>query len=493
MQTSPSLYVAIDLGSNSFHMLVVRQVYGSIQTVAKIKRKVRLAAGLDSKNQLSEEAMQRGWHCLRLFAERLQDIPSENIQIVGTAAMRTATNIEQFIEPAEEILGHKINVIPGKEEARMIYQGVAHTSGGKDNRFVVDIGGASTELIIGKGFQAEALNSLHMGCVTWLEQYFNDQRLTKENFERAITAAKKVLQPIVSEYTSLGWDVCIGASGTVQALQEIMLAQGMDEIITLKKLYRLQRQAMEYEQLLELDIEGLTLERALVFPSGLSILIAIFETFEINAMTLAGGAIREGIVYEMISDMRHQDICQRTLTSLQQRYQLDSQYGELVSNFSQALLKQCEEEWIPESQGASLLHAAALLHEIGMNISYKNDGEHSAYLIKHLDLPGFTQAQKMLLAELLRRYRESFTPLPNQHAISKLSADRILQLLRLSVILSHRRDKDKLPKVTIKTVGEQMQITLPETWLANNPLMNAELELELDRMTDLGWELTITS
>ena len=330
-----------------------------------------------------------------------------------------------------------------------------------------------------------------MGCVTWLEQYFNDQRLTKENFERAIAAAKEVLAPITSQYTSLGWDVCIGASGTVQALQEIMLAQGMDEIITLKKLYRLQRQAMEYEQLLELDIEGLTLERALVFPSGLSILIAIFETFDITAMTLAGGAIREGIIYEMISDMRHQDICQRTLTSLQKRYQLDSQYGELVSEFSQHLLNQCDDNWIPEQQGRNILHAATLLHEIGMNISYKNDGEHSAYLINHLDLPGFTQAQKYLLAELLRRYRDNISTLPSQHAISKQSAERILQLLRLSVIFSHRRDKDKLPNVTIKTVDEQMQITLPEGWLEANPLMNAELDLEIDRVTDMGWDIIV--
>lgn len=290
---SSPLYAAIDLGSNSFHMLVVRHIDGSVQTMAKIKRKVRLAAGLDEHNALSLDAMQRGWDCLSLFAERLQDIPAENIRIVGTATLRTATNAGEFIAKANQILGHPIDVISGEEEAATIYKGVAHTSGGLGRRLVVDIGGASTELIIGEGFEAKALTSLKMGCVTWLERHFKDRQLTATNFNNAILAAKQMLDPILTQYTELGWNVCVGASGTVQALQEIMLAQGMDEVITLTKLKRLQKQAMLADHLEELDIEGLTLERALVFPSGLSILIAIFESLNIEAMTLAGGALRE--------------------------------------------------------------------------------------------------------------------------------------------------------------------------------------------------------
>lgn len=211
------------------------------------------------------------------FAERLQDIPAENIRIVGTATLRTATNAGEFIAKANQILGHPIDVISGEEEAATIYKGVAHTSGGLGRRLVVDIGGASTELIIGEGFEAKALTSLKMGCVTWLERHFKDRQLTATNFNNAILAAKQMLDPILTQYTELGWNVCVGASGTVQALQEIMLAQGMDEVITLTKLKRLQKQAMLADHLEELDIEGLTLERALVFPSGLSILIAILN------------------------------------------------------------------------------------------------------------------------------------------------------------------------------------------------------------------------
>ena len=356
--TSP-LYAAIDLGSNSFHMLVVRHIDGSVQTMAKIKRKVRLAAGLDKDNKLSTEAMQRGWDCLSLFAERLQDISPENIRIVGTATLRTATNVDVFLEKANDILGYDINVIAGEEEAATIYKGVAHTSGGLGRRLVVDIGGASTELIIGEGFDAKALTSLKMGCVTWLEQHFKDRQLTITNFNTAIEAAKSTLAPILEQYKDIGWDVCVGASGTVQALQEIMLAQGMDEVITHAKLKRLQKQAMLADHLEELDIDGLTLERALVFPSGLSILIAIFELLEIESMTLAGGALREGMVYEMMAEMRQDDIRARTIASIQSRYQLDSEYGELVADSASQLLKQCGgEDWIAEPQAHYLLSVA---------------------------------------------------------------------------------------------------------------------------------------
>ncbi len=338
---SSPLYAAIDLGSNSFHMLIVRHIDGSVQTMAKIKRKVRLAAGLDDNNALSQEAMQRGWDCLSLFAERLQDIPASNIRIVGTATLRTATNVELFLTQANQILGHPIQVISGEEEAATIYKGVAHTSGGLGRRLVVDIGGASTELIIGEGFDAKALTSLKMGCVTWLERHFKDRQLNAANFNRAIDAAKQTLAPILEQYSQLGWDVCVGASGTVQALQEIMLAQGMDEVITHTKLKRLQKQAMLADHLEELDIEGLTLERALVFPSGLSILIAIFELIEIESMTLAGGALREGLVYEMVEELRQDDIRTRTINSVQVRYQIDVDYAKQVAQLAQSLLKQC--------------------------------------------------------------------------------------------------------------------------------------------------------
>lgn len=489
---SSPLYAAIDLGSNSFHMLIVRHIKGSVQTMAKIKRKVRLAAGLDKNNALSQEAMQRGWDCLRLFAERLQDIPTTNIRIVGTATLRTATNVDVFLQQAKEILGYEIEVISGEEEAATIYKGVAHTSGGLGRRLVVDIGGASTELIIGKGFDAKALKSVKMGCVTWLEHYFKDRQLNQHNFDTAIEGAKQVLIPLLKQYQKIGWDLCVGASGTVQALQEIMLAQGMDEVITHSKLKRLQKQAMQADHLEELEIEGLTLERALVFPSGLSILIAIFELLEIDAMTLAGGALREGMVYGMMAEMQQSDIRARTIASLQARYQIDKQYGEQVANVAFSLFKQCGGvQWLPEEQAPQLLAAVAQLHEIGLSIDFKKGGQHSAYLIQHSDLPGYTRAQKFFIAEIIRRYREQLTSLPEQYAISNTSAKRLLRLLRLAVILTHRRLSDYEPLFSISANQDDLVISLEKNWLESNPLTNAELEIEANRQSDMGWPLTI--
>ncbi|MGX9418734.1 guanosine-5'-triphosphate,3'-diphosphate diphosphatase [Vibrio sp. WJH972] len=488
---STPFYAAIDLGSNSFHMLVVRHVEGSVQTMAKIKRKVRLAAGLDAKNHLSQEAMQRGWDCLSLFAERLQDIPESHIRIVGTATLRVASNIDEFLEKANQILGHSIEVISGEEEAATIYKGVAHTSGGLGQRLVVDIGGASTELVIGEGFDAKALTSLKMGCVTWLNRYFQDHKLSQSNFTNAIDAAKTALEPILNQYRSLGWDISVGASGTVQALQEIMVAQGMDEVITHSKLQRLQSQAMYFDQLEELEIEGLTSERALVFPSGLSILIAIFQVLDIESMTLAGGALREGLVYEMIDDLRQDDIRRRTVESVQTRYQIDRLYGNQVAQLVSTMLEQCGDNWIRESQAKFLINTVAQLHEIGLSIDFKTAGEHSAYLLKNLDLPGFTQAQQFLISELSRRYRDTLTPIPNQHALSNNSAKRLLQLLRLAIILSHRRQTQVEAEFTLIANDDELTLVISKTWLIQNPLTKSELELEANRQSDLGWPLII--
>ncbi|WP_413113031.1 guanosine-5'-triphosphate,3'-diphosphate diphosphatase [Thaumasiovibrio sp. DFM-14] len=487
--TVSPIYAAIDLGSNSFHMWLIRNNAGSVQTLAKVKRKVRLAAGLDNQLRLSHEAMQRGWDCLALFAERLQDIKPAHIRIVGTAALRRAVNRDDFLVQAEKILGHAVEIIPGEEEARIIYQGVAHTSGGCGRRLVVDIGGASTELIIGSQFDAIALQSLHMGCVTWLEQYFSDRCLSADNFAQAIQAAKAVLAPMREQYAQLGWDVCVGASGTVQALQEIMLAQGMSEVITLKKLKRLQKQAMNYEQLEDLDIAGLTLERALVFPSGLSILIAIFESFEIDAMTLAGGALREGLAYDMIDGLRQENISQRTLSSIQTRFQLDKTQAQLVNQVANELLAQLQTSHAREI--SPLLHAACALHEIGISLGFKQACEHSAYLLHNIELPGYTRAQSQLLADIVKY---SMGPLPHQlqqQAINDEAAQVLLRIIRLAIVLCHRRQPSALLVTKLHQAAESWQLILPSQWQVQHPLLASLLHEEAHRQSDAGMCLTL--
>ncbi|QPF08717.1 guanosine-5'-triphosphate,3'-diphosphate diphosphatase [Raoultella terrigena] len=491
--SSTSLYAAIDLGSNSFHMLVVREVAGSIQTLSRIKRKVRLAAGLNSDNALSAEAMERGWQCLRLFAERLQDIPPAQIRVVATATLRLAVNADEFLAKARDILGCPVQVISGEEEARLIYQGVAHTTGGEDQRLVVDIGGASTELVTGTGAQTTSLFSLPMGCVTWLERYFADRNLTKDNFELAENAAREVLRPITDTLNYHGWKVCVGASGTVQALQEIMMAQGMDERITLAKLQQLKQRAIQCGRLEELEIEGLTLERALVFPSGLAILIAIFSELNIRCMTLAGGALREGLVYGMLHLAVDQDIRSRTLRNIQRRFMIDTEQAQRVGRLAADLVRQLDSYWELEPLSRDLLVSACALHEIGLSVDFKSAPQHAAYLVRNLDLPGFTPAQKKLLATLLLNQTNAvdLSSLHQQNAVKPRVAEHLCRLLRLAILFASRRRDDLLPSVTLTAEDEKLMLRLPEGWLENHPLGSEMVEQECQWQSYVHWALEV--
>lgn len=493
MLTSNSLYAAIDLGSNSFHMLVVREVAGSIQTLTRIKRKVRLAAGLDRDNRLSPDAMARGWQCLRLFAERLQDIPPMQIRVVATATLRLAVNAEQFLATAQEILGTSVQVISGEDEARLIYQGVAHTTGGDDRRLVVDIGGASTELVTGTGAHATSLFSLSMGCVTWLERFFADRNLAQENFDAAEKAAREVLLPVADELRRHGWKICVGASGTVQALQEIMMAQGMDECITLAKLQQLKQRAIQCGRLEELEIEGLTLERALVFPSGLAILIAIFSELEVQGMTLAGGALREGLVYGMLHLPVDHDIRSRTLRNLQRRFMVDSGQAQRVAQLASRFAEQVQSEWQLEPLSRELLLSACYLHEIGLSVDFKHASQHAAYLVRNLDLPGFTPAQKKLLATLLLNQTNpvDLSSLHQQNAVPPRTAEHLCRLLRLAIIFASRRRDEFLPEVSLAASGEVLTLTLPESWLATHPLGAETLAQECQWQSYVHWALAV--
>ncbi|AOM41627.1 guanosine-5'-triphosphate,3'-diphosphate diphosphatase [Xenorhabdus hominickii] len=493
MLSSSSLYAAIDLGSNSFHMLVVREVSGSIQVVTRIKRKVRLAAGLDKNNQLSQQAMERGWQCLRLFAEYLQDIPASQIRVVATATLRLAANSDEFVGKACEILGNPVKIIKGEEEARLIYQGVAHTTGGPEKRLVVDIGGGSTELVTGTGAQATQLFSLEMGCVTWLERYFNDRSLTEENFAKAEMAAQHILDPVTTTLLAQGWQICVGASGTVQALQEIMIAQGMDELITLPKLQQLKSKAIECGKLEELEIDGLTLERALVFPSGLAILIAIFQALGIESMTLAGGALREGLVYGMLDLPIEQDIRARTLRTVQQRFHLDIEQAQHVQELANHFFQQIAKSWELDERCRELLGSACLLHEIGLCVDFRQGPAHSAYLISHLDLPGYTPAQKRLMAILLKNQSGTidFASLSQQNALPLLLAQRLCRLLRLTIIFASRRRDDTLPALRLRVENESLIIILPYKWQTQHPLRAEALHQEIKWQSYIQWQLFI--
>jgi exopolyphosphatase/guanosine-5'-triphosphate,3'-diphosphate pyrophosphatase len=462
-------------------MLIVREVGGAIQTVAKVKRKVRLAAGLDDELHLDLDAMERGWQCLALFAEQLQDIPAQNVLIVATATLRSAINRDIFIQKAQEILGHPIRIISGEEEARIIYRGVAQTSSGQGKRLVIDIGGASTELIIGEQNQALLLNSLQMGCVSWLKRYFADGTLSQSSFAVAVKAAHQMLRPVISEYRRLGWKTCVGASGTIQALQEMMTSQGMDERITLPKLYQIRDQAIAAGSINSLDIPGLLDERKPVFPSGLSILIALFENLNIDELTLAGGALREGLVYGLLSQQDASNVRQRTAESLLRRHHIDTEQAILVQEYALTLAKQVSPKL--NNTAFNMLKWAALFHEIGLTIEFKKAPQHAAYILDHSDLPGFTSAQKHLLSALLLNQRGTWQllQLQEQCAIAPDTAITLARLLRIAVILGMRRNQEQVPSFTLfqdKSDLNAWILNFAPGWQTEHPLRAAELTLE---------------
>ncbi|WP_338365174.1 guanosine-5'-triphosphate,3'-diphosphate diphosphatase [uncultured Pseudoalteromonas sp.] len=488
-----NVYAVIDLGSNSFHMLIAKSIAGGLQTIGRVKRKVRLAAGLDKDNVLSTEAMQRGWECLALFAERLQDIPKQNITIVATATLRLATNADIFKTQAEKILGHTINVISGELEARTIYKGVAHTSSCSGKQLVIDIGGASTEVVIGKGFEALHYKSLNMGCVTYLERYFKDCQLNDANFNAAIKAAREVIDEIALEYKQAGWKIASGASGTVQAIQEIMVAQNLDDLLTLERLYKIKEQSITFSTIAALDLPGLSEERRLVFVSGLAILIALFESLGIEKMGLAGGALREGVLYSMVPELHNNDIRKRTVDGFMDRYHVDQKQANRVSSLVTLLAEQVGESWPQVSENAlSLLKTAAQLHEIGLLIEYKQYHKHTAYIIENTEMPGFSQSEQKVIAAVANAHRSdiqisSFDPLGAHSILSQY----LVRLLRIAVILSMRRQDDVLPKIELSVKNDTLDLKFANNWLKEHPLMASELQQESKLQSKLGWKLIV--
>ena len=309
-KTSPQLkaeyknshYAVVDLGSNSFHLLITQLVNNQIKIVAKIKQKVRLAAGLDNNNELNHDAINRGIACLTLFSQHLVNIPVSNIRIVATAALRIAVNRDDFLTIANKILPLNIILLTGEQEAKKIYSGVAHTSQGHcdKKRLVIDIGGASTELIIGQGFEAKHAISLNLGCVSFKEKFFADKLLTDKNFTSAIAAANKIIMPISVNFINLGWQSVLGRSGCMQALAEILHDRQQPIIITADFLQEIKQALIRFKTIENITFSGLRADRAPVLASGLSILIALFEIFNITELTLSTGALREGLLYEML-------------------------------------------------------------------------------------------------------------------------------------------------------------------------------------------------
>ncbi|MDM7861562.1 guanosine-5'-triphosphate,3'-diphosphate pyrophosphatase [Alteromonas sp. ASW11-36] len=486
-------YAAIDLGSNSFHMVIVHVVNGSVQIVGKIKQKVRLAAGLNDQMELDNLSIERGLNCLRSFAERLEDIPRSNIKIVATATLRLAVNASEFLRRGEEVLGMPIPVISGEEEARQIYLGVAYTSANQGSSLVIDIGGASTEIIFGNDMNPVTLTSLDMGCVTFMERHFAGGSLAAECFEKAQTAATELLVPVREEFLCFDWQNCLGASGTPQAIIEILVNQGISDSIRLDYLYELRRQCIECGSMDKLQIDGLSEARRAIFPSGLAILICLFEQLEIKDMNISGGALREGLIYGMLDSMQDNDRREQTLNQTMQRFRIDVVHARNVHKVAKMLCEQvCEQTGICNFDTNAVLEAASMLHELGLHIDYKLYHQHGAYVLSHIDLPGYTQLQKTTIRDLVQGHRQNINveSFAGYHPEVKPMIINLLRILRLAVVLCIRRADLDIPKFELAIEDQHWRLTFPDGWLKTHPLLSAELSNESWLQHKAGWQLS---
>lgn len=478
---SKQYYAAIDLGSNSFHMLVVRVVAGGVQVVSKIKRKVRLAAGLKADGSLSVEAQERALACLRIFADRVQDIEPDNIRAVGTATLRKVRHNQAFLNAAENALGHPIQVITGREEAATIYQGIAHTTACSGPILVIDIGGASTELILGEGFKPEVLHSLDMGCVTSYCSHFADGRITDHNTQLAIAAARRQLQSVKAHFAGQPWSLVLGASGTFKALEEIAAAEGLPNGFDSDWLEHLLRRAIDCGHHDDLDIEGLAPARRSVFVSGLCILIAICQTLRITHMQATSGALREGIIYGMLDELQHHDVQLRTLESVVATYHLDHEQAQRVFDLASSFLLQVEASWSLPPQSRELLRAVSYLHELGLSLSYKQASTHTTYMLRHLDLPGFDRPMRDAVIGLLNATAgiidEDYQP---RSAEASDEMRHLSRILRLAIICCQRRSDHSLVDYQLRAEAEALLLQAPAGFFSRNPFLRSLLDEETE-------------
>ncbi|SCZ51841.1 exopolyphosphatase [Thiohalomonas denitrificans] len=492
---SPDSIAAVDLGSNSFHLIVAQPLNGHMHVVDRLRETVRLAAGLDARDHLSADARERALECLRRFGQRLEGLPPGSVRVVGTNTLRKARNAGDFIEEATAALGHPVEIIAGREEARLIYLGVSHSlPDAPDNHLVVDIGGGSTEVIIGKRFEALHRESLHMGCVSYSRRFFPKGRLTKSAMDEAVIAARLELEPVEADYRRFGWSDAVGASGTAKAVRQVMEQNGWSESgITLASLRRLSEAMIKAGHVDNLDFKGLKEERRPVFAGGVAVLIALFEALEIEAMQVSEWALREGVLYDLIGRIRHEDVRERTITAMAKRYNVDAAQAQRVEKTTLALLEPVADPWgLDGGEADYLLGWAARLHEIGLAVAHSQHHKHAAYLLENSDMPGFSRQEQQSLALLVRSHRQKF-PAARLKGVPPATAtylQRMAVLLRLAVALHRSRNDASLSGVGIAVDGKRITLKLPKGWLDANPLTRADLEVEARFLSAANYKFT---
>lgn len=470
---------AIDLGSNSFHMLLARIENEQIHIVDRYKEMVRLAGGLDEKNNITPEAQRVALDCLQRFGQRIEGLKPANVRVVGTNTLRRARNSTAFLAKAEQALGHSIDVISGMEEARLIYLGVAHSLPSEQGkRLVIDIGGGSTEVIIGQDFHTLQRESLPMGCVRLTQSYFADGSITESGWDAAVAHAKLELLPLIRPYSEMGWEVAVGASGTMRSVTAVQHEMGWsDDGMTMEGMRMIRSALFSSGDIDKVDLKGLSDERRPVFAGGAAIVAAIFEAFRLDKLMPSQGALREGVLYDLSGRRSHADVRGRTIDNLLKRFHMDSSQAERVMQVLIQIIELGAETLALDEDDVALVLWAAELHEIGMAVAHSQAHKHGAYLIEHADMPGFSQREQRLLAVLIRTQRRSirkklFSGLNKQERQRLL---KLLALLRVSLVLRRSRSDKPVPLRKVKWSDNGLTIKLDATWLDFHPLTETDL------------------
>ncbi|MGH8138051.1 MAG: exopolyphosphatase [Steroidobacteraceae bacterium] len=494
----PDVLAAVDLGSNSFHLVVARYSHGQLTIIDRLREMVRLAAGVEENGRIDKEVAARALACLHRFGQRLRDMHADGVRVVGTNALRVAHRKQAFLERARDALGHPIEIISGMEEARLIYSGVAHTMPSEPGRrFVADIGGGSTELIIGDGLTPVLLESLQMGCVSLSERFFRDGKISAKRIERARMAARLELEPVQAAFRRQGWEHCAGSSGTVRAIGEVIRELDPQALtITAAGLDRAIKYIIDAGHVRELRLSPITEDRRPVFPGGTVILAEIFAVLGVKEMRAAEGAMREGLLYDMLGRFKNEDARDRTVRGMQKRYHVDLAQAERVESTVLQFLQQTRETWHLETPLAELaLQWAARLHEIGLDVSHSGYHRHGAYLLENADMPGFPREEQRLLARLVGGHRrklvlegvEELVPPWDRNALY------VIVLLRLAVLLHRGRSPTALPAIELRATPRSLEMQFPGRWLKDHPLTSADLQQETDYLRASGFRLRVFS
>ncbi len=492
MNNAHSTLAAVDLGSNSFRLQVARVEGDQIYPLDSLREPVRLAAGLTPEKWLDDGAQSRALECLSRFGERLRGFASEDVRAVGTNTFRVAKNSREFLRKAESALGFPIDIVAGREEARLIYLGVIHgLPATQAKRLVIDIGGGSTEFIIGAGLKPQKLESLYMGCVSFTVRYFPDGRIGKSNLKQAEVAARMELQTITKQFSAGHWSEALGSSGTARALGDLLQAHGWsDGEITDDGLDKLRSLVLKIGSVGDLSLPSLRPDRAVVLPGGLAIMSAIFSELGVKRMAMTNGAMRQGILYDMLGRFHQHDMRDVTVVQFMKRYHVDLEQARRVELLALELLRQFSGDLHRDPDyPLQLLSWAARLHEIGLTVAHNGYHKHSSYVISFADMPGFARTEQAHLAMLVLAHRGTMEKMKGQIADSFDLA--MIMAFRLSVLFHRSRTDVRLPELEAHCEGKRFRIRLNTPWLAANPLTAVALREEIKEWKRIGVTLEV--